>query len=85
MATPHVVGAAALYLAGHPTATPAALVDALTSAATPGKISNAFGGHAEQAAFHRPVTKAGIPGRVPPRKGRWFDVTAPGHWPVTTG
>ncbi|MFE6849025.1 S8 family serine peptidase [Streptomyces sp. NPDC057686] len=35
MATPHVTGAAALYLAAHPTSTPAQVAAALTSAATP--------------------------------------------------
>jgi subtilisin family serine protease len=44
MATPHVVGAAALYLAEHPDATPAQVVDALTGAATPDKITNPTGG-----------------------------------------
>ncbi|GHF88549.1 subtilisin family serine protease [Amycolatopsis bartoniae] len=44
MATPHVTGAAALYLATHPDATPAQVSDALTSAATTGKISNATAG-----------------------------------------
>ena len=34
MATPHVAGAAALYLAGHPSASPAAVATALLSAAT---------------------------------------------------
>ncbi|MFK4264387.1 S8 family peptidase [Streptomyces milbemycinicus] len=40
MATPHVVGAAAVYLAGHPDATPADVAKALTEGATPDKISN---------------------------------------------
>ncbi|KAA9165786.1 S8 family peptidase [Amycolatopsis acidicola] len=44
MATPHVTGAAALYLADHPDATPAQVSDALTSSATPDKISNATEG-----------------------------------------
>jgi subtilisin family serine protease len=44
MATPHVVGAAALYLAGHPDATPQQVSDALTGAATPDKITNASPG-----------------------------------------
>jgi subtilisin family serine protease len=39
MATPHVVGAAARYLQGHPTATPANVRDALVAAASVGKIS----------------------------------------------
>ncbi|WP_236788941.1 S8 family peptidase [Amycolatopsis sp. GM8] len=44
MATPHVTGAAALYLADHPDATPAEVSDALTAAATTDKISNATAG-----------------------------------------
>ncbi|EIE98394.1 S8 family peptidase [Saccharomonospora glauca] len=43
MATPHVVGAAALYLADNPSASPAQVADALTSAATSGAISNPTG------------------------------------------
>ncbi|WP_055588290.1 S8 family peptidase [Peterkaempfera griseoplana] len=38
MATPHVAGAAALYLAGHPTATPAQVADALVATAAPGRL-----------------------------------------------
>ena len=38
MATPHVTGAAALYLQSHPTATPAAVSAGLTSNATPGVV-----------------------------------------------
>ena len=44
MATPHVVGAAALYLSANPTATPADVATALTEAATPDKITNASPG-----------------------------------------
>ncbi|MFE9374770.1 S8 family serine peptidase [Streptomyces sp. NPDC006711] len=44
MATPHVVGAAAVYLAGHKDAAPAQVSDALTKGATPDKISNASQG-----------------------------------------
>lgn len=40
MATPHVVGAAAAYLAGHQDATPEQVAKALTDGATPDKISN---------------------------------------------
>jgi subtilisin family serine protease len=39
MATPHVAGAAALYLEANPTATPAAVSSALTAAATPNAIT----------------------------------------------
>jgi subtilisin family serine protease len=40
MATPHVVGAAAVYLAGHQDATPEQVAKALTDGATADKISN---------------------------------------------
>ncbi len=40
MASPHVAGAAAVYLAGHPTATPAAVATALTNGATGGVVTN---------------------------------------------
>jgi subtilisin family serine protease len=39
MATPHVTGAAALYLAGHPRATPAQVATALVKGAVSGKVS----------------------------------------------
>ncbi|MFF6810225.1 S8 family serine peptidase [Streptomyces sp. NPDC012403] len=40
MASPHVAGAAALHLAGNPSATPAQVSSALTSAATTGVVGN---------------------------------------------
>ena len=40
MASPHVAGAAALYLSANPTATPAAVATALTGNATTGKVTN---------------------------------------------
>ncbi|MEU1826759.1 S8 family peptidase [Streptomyces abikoensis] len=40
MATPHVTGAAALYLAGHKDATPEQVANALTQGATADKIAN---------------------------------------------
>ncbi|WP_030691797.1 S8 family peptidase [Streptomyces globisporus] len=48
MATPHVTGAAALYLAAHPTATPADTAAALTGAATPDAIKNPSSGTANK-------------------------------------
>lgn len=39
MATPHVAGAAAVYLAGHPSATPAQVASALTVSAVTGKVT----------------------------------------------
>jgi subtilisin family serine protease len=44
MATPHVTGAAALYLSAHPDAAPADVAAGLTAAATPDKITNATAG-----------------------------------------
>ncbi|MFD7134464.1 S8 family peptidase [Streptomyces sp. NPDC059894] len=41
MATPHVAGAAAVYLAGHTSATPAQVASALTSGATTGAVTSA--------------------------------------------
>ncbi|AIG75287.1 Conserved putative secreted protein [Amycolatopsis japonica] len=43
MATPHVAGAAALYLTANPSATPAQVTKALLDNATPGKISDTKG------------------------------------------
>ncbi|MFG2741043.1 S8 family peptidase [Streptomyces sp. PAN_FS17] len=40
MATPHVAGAAAVYLAAHTSATPAAVASALTSGATTGVVTS---------------------------------------------
>ncbi|MDX3668562.1 S8 family peptidase [Streptomyces europaeiscabiei] len=39
MATPHVAGAAAVHLAGHPSATPAQVASALTAGAVTGKVT----------------------------------------------
>ncbi|MDT7785278.1 MAG: hypothetical protein QOF58_3697 [Pseudonocardiales bacterium] len=41
MASPHVAGAAALYLSANPNATPAQVRDALVNAATPNKVTDA--------------------------------------------
>ncbi|MFD5323310.1 S8 family serine peptidase [Streptomyces sp. NPDC127092] len=48
MATPHVVGAAAVYLAGHTDATPDQVAQALIDGATPDKISNPSEGTANK-------------------------------------
>lgn len=48
MATPHVVGAAAVYLAGHPDATPDKVAEALVAGATSDKISNPSAGTANK-------------------------------------
>ncbi|WP_417446090.1 S8 family peptidase [Kangiella sp.] len=44
MASPHVAGVAALYLADNPTATPSQVDTAITDAATPGVVSDAKSG-----------------------------------------
>ncbi|WP_238431823.1 S8 family peptidase [Streptomyces cavernae] len=44
MASPHVAGAAALYLAGHPTASPAQVSKALVTRAATGKVRSAGSG-----------------------------------------
>ncbi|GAA0474351.1 hypothetical protein GCM10010361_43360 [Streptomyces olivaceiscleroticus] len=44
MATPHVAGAAAVYLAGHPSASPAAVSGALVAGATSGVVTGAGSG-----------------------------------------
>ena len=43
MATPHVTGAAALYLEANPTSTPAQVASGLVAAASPGKVSGLTG------------------------------------------
>ncbi|MFI8292860.1 S8 family peptidase [Streptomyces sp. ms191] len=48
MATPHVVGAAAVYLAAHPDATPDQVAQALVAGATADKISNPSQGTANK-------------------------------------
>ncbi|MFE1269949.1 S8 family serine peptidase [Streptomyces sp. NPDC058758] len=48
MASPHVAGAAALYLAGHPSATPSEVAAALTGGATEGAIKNPSSGTANR-------------------------------------
>jgi subtilisin family serine protease len=51
MATPHVAGAAALYLQGHPSASPATVASALTANATANVISNPGSGSPNRLLF----------------------------------
>ncbi len=58
MATPHVTGAAALYLAGHTTASPAAVASALDAAASCGKITGVPSATANKLLFTRTAQAA---------------------------
>jgi hypothetical protein len=51
MASPHVAGAAALYLQANPSAAPAAVVSAMLSAATTGKLTNIGSGSPNRLLF----------------------------------
>ena len=51
MATPHVAGAAALYLAGHPTASPATVQSALIANSTANRITNPGSGSPNRLLF----------------------------------
>jgi len=55
MATPHVSGAAALYLQSHPTASPATVASALIDAASPNKVQNAGAGSETRLLFTNPA------------------------------
>jgi subtilisin family serine protease len=59
MAAPHVTGAAALYLAAHPAATPDEVASELVAAASLNKISGVPAGTANRLLFS-------LPGTVPP-------------------
>jgi subtilisin family serine protease len=51
MATPHVVGTAALYLSGHPAATPAQVASALSANATNGAVKSPGSGSVNKLLF----------------------------------
>ncbi|MFJ9825913.1 S8 family peptidase [Streptomyces sp. NPDC101160] len=68
MATPHVTGAAALYLADHPTAIPAAVSAALTAAATPNVVTSPGTGSPNKLLY--------VGGTTPPPTGPRFENTA---------
>ncbi|MFE2281813.1 S8 family serine peptidase [Streptomyces sp. NPDC059454] len=69
MASPHVAGAAALHLAGNPSATPAQVSSALTSAATTGVVGNPGSGSPNR------LLNVGDGGTTPPPGDR-FENTA---------
>ncbi|MCP9986624.1 MULTISPECIES: S8 family peptidase [Streptomyces] len=69
MAAPHVAGAAALYLANNPSATPAQVSSALTSAATSGVVTNPGTGSPNRLLY------VGGGGTTPPPPGSRFENT----------
>ncbi|CAL9450077.1 S8 family peptidase [Streptomyces sp. enrichment culture] len=69
MASPHVAGAAALHLAANPSATPAQVSTALTSAATTGVVGNPGTGSPNRLLF------TGEGGDTPPPPGDRFENT----------
>ncbi|MET9255449.1 S8 family peptidase [Streptomyces sp. NPDC003717] len=69
MATPHVVGAAALLLAANPTWTPAQVRDRLVSDATPNKVTDARTGSPNRLLY------TGTGGTTPPPTGKKFENT----------
>ncbi|MFF4171337.1 S8 family serine peptidase [Streptomyces sp. NPDC001744] len=69
MASPHVAGAAALYLAANPTATPAQVSAALAAAATPNVVTNPGSGSPNKLLY------VGDGGTTPPPTGKNFENT----------
>ncbi|MFV2117540.1 S8 family peptidase [Streptomyces sp. Act-28] len=69
MAAPHVAGAAALYLAANPSATPAQVSSALTAAATGGVVTNPGTGSPNRLLY------VGGGGTTPPPSGPRFENT----------
>src|SRR5690606_15615509 len=69
MASPHVAGAAALYLADNPSASPAQVSTALTSAATSGVVGNPGSGSPNRLLY------VGDGGTTPPPPGDRFENT----------
>jgi subtilisin family serine protease len=59
MATPHVAGAAALYLQAHPGADPAAVATATTGGATTGVVKRTLTGTPNRLLYTAPATTAG--------------------------
>ena len=70
MASPHVAGGAALYLAANPTASPAAVRNALVAAATPNVVTNPGAGSPNLLLY------TGTGGTTPPPTGTTFTNSA---------
>jgi subtilisin family serine protease len=70
MATPHTAGAAALFLAANPTASPATVRNALVAAGTPGRVINPGAGSPNVLLFTNPASAP-----PPPPPGPFFENT----------
>ncbi|MCQ0023863.1 S8 family peptidase [Streptomyces somaliensis DSM 40738] len=70
MAAPHVAGAAALYLANNPSATPSQVASAMTSSATTGVVTSPGAGSPNRLLY------VGGGGTTPPPPGSRFENTA---------
>ncbi|TSC23657.1 S8 family serine peptidase [Corallococcus sp. Z5C101001] len=66
MASPHVAGAAALYLSANPTATPAQVRDALVNNATPNKVTSPGTGSPNKLLYTLFITGGGGGDTTPP-------------------
>ncbi len=66
MASPHVAGAAALYLSANPTATPAQVRDALVNNSTPNKVTSAGTGSPNRLLYTLFITGGGGSDTTPP-------------------
>jgi hypothetical protein len=91
MATPHVTGAAALWLAAHPNDTPAQVTTGLVNASTPNKVTNPGAGSPNRLLFTQFGAPSGVTVNNPGNKSGTvgtaitsFTVTATGGTPPYT-
>lgn len=75
MASPHVAGAAALYLQGNPDASPATVTSALTSNSTTGKVTSAGTGSPNRLLYTGFIGGGGGGGNLPPTASFTFSCT----------
>jgi subtilisin family serine protease len=80
MATPHVAGAAALYLQAYPSSSPAQVASALVSAATQGKVTSAGSGSPNRLLYAL-LGSGGTPDTTPPA----VSITAPSAGATVAG
>lgn len=78
MASPHVAGAAALYLSGNPSATPAQVALALNNNATPNKVTDAGSGSPNRLLYIPNGSSTNLPFR-PEFSGGWYNPDTSGQ------